>query len=99
MLHDRVRQGQGDVSSLRRVRSSCGIVSLYTWSVWRHVFGNLHDWVPKVEDPDPLAEAMRVEVRRAELACLGLPGGDAAVEGPTVARPSSAWRLAHHARR
>ena len=73
MLHDRVRQGQGDVSSLRRVRSSCGIVSLYTWSVWRHVFGNLHDWVPKVEDPDPLAAAMRDEVRRAELACLGLP--------------------------
>ena len=97
MLHDRVRQGQGDVSSLRRVRSSCGIVSLYTWSVWRHVFGSVHDWVPKVEDPDPLAAAMRHEVHRAELACIGLPWAmrpSRAAPSP-VPRQPGCWRTTH----
>ena len=55
------------------MRSSCGIVSLYTWAVWRHVFGNFNDWVTKVEDPDPFAAALRTEVHRAELERLATP--------------------------
>ncbi len=72
-MNDRVRQRHGGLSSERRVRSSGDTVSLYTWTVWRHVFGNFNGWVAEVEDPDPLAAAMRYGVLRAELACLGMP--------------------------
>ena len=47
VAYDHARRRDGDLRSTPAVRSSCGIVSLYTWAVWRHVFARMY--------PEPVA--------------------------------------------
>ena len=86
VAYDHARRREGDLRSTPAVRSSCGIVSLYTWAVWRHVFATMYpgegDDSRRPGLPRP-SSPLRDEMRRAELRRIAAP----VALRPTTAAP------------